>query len=400
MPLRLPTWLRRRQRSGENPNIPLDAKAWQDIFGTAFESISGETITTETAVECAAWWQGLSIISGDVGRLPLQLVRQEDDEPLRRAEDSRASLVGFQPNEFFAADQFWSRVMLDLLQHGRAAVEIIRNLLGQPVRLLKMNSAILEPGVDPAGNVVMIERRTVPNVVPARDCLYLEWMGHGDLDVRPTYRAARQVLGVALGSQRFSSTFFKHGGRVGGILMLPAGMPKPAKDTVAEDFVQAYGNEAFKVVPLRDGAEFRESQRSPEESQLVETQERSARDVARLLNLPASKLNLSDGRSYNSKSEDNRDYLENTLARFLRQIELQCDIKLLEQNEQDELAFRYDTSQLLRMSRAEQVQTEGLAIEKLISNPNESRKRLKMGPPYPGGEVFRNPNTSTEPEPG
>ena len=66
-------------RSLENPNIPLgDARVWHDIFGD-FSTDTGERVNAKGALSLAPVYQAVSLISGDVAKIPLNVYRRRQD---------------------------------------------------------------------------------------------------------------------------------------------------------------------------------------------------------------------------------------------------------------------------------------------------------------------------------
>ena len=86
---------------------------------------------------------------------------------------------------------------------------------------------------------------------------------------------ARNSWALGLAQEKFQSKFFANGGRIGGILELPLGMPKPSRDQLEEGFRKSYegADNPFKTVVLRDNAKFHAAQQSPEDAQLVDASE-------------------------------------------------------------------------------------------------------------------------------
>lgn len=402
------------QRSLNDPTVSLsDPKTWEILWGD-YRTETGESIDVAKAVSVPAIWQAISLISGDIAKLPFELYRRRpdisDDARELARDEALSALVRLAPNETTTAIKFWRRVMVHVLLWGNAYVWIERESVNEAAGL------VLGTG-SPVGLYPLLPDRTWTEVIngtqyfvtesmgggasqlraiPTSDVLHLEWINYGDKDACSLLFSARNSIALNLAQERFASKFFKHGGRVGGILELPSGMPKPARDVVEQGFRQSYeGTEnPFKTVILRDSAKFHEAQRSPEESQLVDANEQQVRQIARWFNLSPSKLGLSDSVSYNSKSEDNQAYLDSTLAIWLAQIAAECNAKLLTTEQQSSLFFEHNVGALLRMNQLQRYQAYQIAITNRFLSPNEVRA-AENRMPYDGGDIFENPNTTT-----
>jgi hypothetical protein len=125
---------------------------------------------------------------------------------------------------------------------------------------------------------------------------------------------------------------------------------------------------------------------------LVEATEGQTRQIAHWFNLPPSKLGLSDSVSYNSKAEDNQNYLDTTLQIWLTRIESACNFRLLSSRQADTHFVEHNVGALLRMNLTAQAEAYSKLIQARVMNPNEARAKLNMLP-YEGGDEFVNPNT-------
>jgi hypothetical protein len=128
------------------------------------------------------------------------------------------------------------------------------------------------------------------------------------------------------------------------------------------------------------------------DSQMIEATEAQTRAIAHWFNLPPSKLGLSDSVSYNSKAEDNQNYLDTTLQIWLTRIESACNFRLISERQSSTHFIEHNVKNLLRMNPLAMAQMHQLQIASRIKNPNECRADINLLP-YEGGEEFVNPNT-------
>jgi HK97 family phage portal protein len=383
-------------RSLENPNLPLnDPAIWEEVFGDTMRAHTGESISHDRAMTYAPVWQAVSLISGDVAKLPLVLYKQGAGGVREPIEDSPlVDLVQLKPNEEEHAFKFWRRVMVHALLWGNGYVFIVRDDMGEPVELLHLlpDRTNMERHGGELWCITEADGRL--EAIRAEDVIHLEGLSVECLEGRDMLDAARNSWALGLAQEKFSSLFFKHGGRVGGILEVPP-MTKAGSDRIEEGFRKSYegADNPFRTVILRDNAKFHQAQTSPRDSQLVEGSEAQVRQTARWFNLSPSKLGLSDSVSYNSKTEDNQDYLDATLSHWLKPLAMECTIKLLTAKQRRKLWFEHDTAELLRMNPSERADFYQKMIASLVLNPNEAR-RMENLPPYEGGNEYVNPSTT------
>lgn len=389
-----------KRASLENPNLSLsDPESWASIFGETIGSDSGVTVSHDTALGFAPVWQAVSMISGDIAKLPLEIHRYTDRERNITEVDYNHPayrIVRRKPNRENPAFRFWRRFMVHALLWGNAYAWIDRAGNGKPIGLYNLLPDRTTPHRQ-GGKLYYVTETTNPDgspwlrPIPDNDVLRISGVSVDTLSGCDIVQSARNAFGLGLAAQKFASRFFKNGARPSGILEIPVTASQKFAKNLEEGFSRKYTGEDgwFKTVILRDGAKFHTTSVAPNEGQMTETRTEQARDVARYYNLSPAKLGIDGSTSYNSKSESNRDYLDSTLSAWLCEIAGECDCKLLSSTEQnqDSLYFEHDVYSLLRMNPKEQAATDAIDIRNAIRSPNEVRARRNL-PSYDGGDEF------------
>jgi HK97 family phage portal protein len=382
----------------ENPNLPLnDPAVWDAVFGDAFGTDVGINITAEKALMYAPLYRGVQLISGDVAKLPRYVYKRRSDLSEDARERDRGHRLNYilnvAANEYTEAIKFWCRFMVDALLYQNAYARIYFDGAGNVAELYNLLPDRTAPEWIDGQLWYVTEAGGKLTALFPWEVLHIEGLALGGT-ASALFRMARNSIALGLAQEKFASKFFANGGRVGGVLELPLSMPKAARDTLEEGFRKTYEgtDNPFKTVILRDNAKFHAAQQSPEQSQMVEATEAQTRAIAHWLNLAPSKLGLSDSVSYNSKSEDNQDYLDTTLQIWLTRIESACNFRLVSERQSDTHFVEHNTSKLLRMNRLQLSQIHASDIASRLRNPNECRAELNMLP-YEGGDEFVNPNT-------
>ena len=381
--------------SMENPAFNLDAA--DVLTGEGTRSAAGVRVTPEKTLGIPAVFQAVSMISGDVARLPLTVYLSDENDFLTPDRSHPAfALLKKRPNETMHAHKFWRRIVVFLLLWQNAYAWIRRRGDGTPAELLLLLPDRTKPERLPDGRLVYVteyERGKMIALQPS-EVLHFEGVGLNNLHGSELIALARDALGMAIAASTFASKFFANGGRIGGILEIPAATSTQAKARIEEGFRRVYEgiDAAFKTVVLRDSAKFHAGQLSASETQLADARREQVREVARLFNMRPSRLGEESGSGYNSKAEDNRDYLERTLTHPMTAIATECEAKLLTTEEflGDTHTVAHDTSELLRMDPLRQMQFGSLGVRSELMTRNEARRQLRL-PPVDGGDEIRNP---------
>jgi HK97 family phage portal protein len=389
------------RRSLENPRVSLsDVEAWNELFGTS-DTDSGVAMSHAKALTYSPVWQGVSLLSGDVAKLPLSKYKRLEGK--EREEDTKHKaqrIVRWRANSEMTAFRFWRRLMVHAILWNRAYAWIDRDGAGRPLEMIPLLPDRTAPMRYKGQLYYVTEVAGKPKPYLAADVFVIEGIMIEEFQDCDMAKNARHSFALGLAAEKFSSRFFKHGVRTGGILELPAGMRKPARDTVEEGFTKHHegADNWFKTVVLRDGAKFHQTSIPPGEAQMLETRREQVREVARWLNLPPHKLGDDSKSSYNSLESENQSYLDGTLSHWLQTISAECWAKLLSPAEQESNRhfFEHNTKALLRSNTLQRHQIYRLGIEAGIYSPDECRAFENLNPRPDGkGGQYRMPLNMT-----
>ncbi len=376
-------------RSLENPGVPVDQAVWGST-----ESASGEDISPLRALNLAPVWQSVSMISGDIAKLPLNLYERLDEDTRQRAVNiPMQKVVRRQPNREIGSIKFWRRFVSHALLWGNAYAWIDRNGRGEAAGLINLLPDRTYPrrrnGVLTYTTTVSDEGRAVTETLPASEVVHVEGLTINNIKGEDLVAAARDSFGLALAAEGFGSKFFANGAQAGGVLEIPTHYTQQAADNLEEGWRQKYTsrNNWFRTAILRDGAKFHSVTVDAQSSQLTELREEQVREVARWFNLAPSRLGLSDSVSYNSKAEDNQSYLDSTLSIYMELIQEELWIKTLTPKQQLNHYFEYNTNALLRMNANDRMEYYKDGLGWGLWTPNEVRARENMNP-RDGGDVY------------
>ena len=399
-----------RAFSLENPNLPLNSpEIWEQVFGQGRSTDAGITVDERTALMYAPVWQAVNLISSAAACLPFHHYRRMPEisptasEKLDTIQDYLVSVSpsgGVEPDDYLTSIQFWESFMVDALLWNNAYAYISYDGAMRPRQLRLLNPDRTGPEVIDGQLIYVTEYSSDygPKLKALQpwEVLHVRGLCPKGYRAPPFIEYARNSIALGLAQQRFASKFFAHGGRVGGILELPMGMPKPARDTIEDGFRKTYedSDAPFKTVILRDSAKFHQAQVSPNDAQMVEGTEEQVRMIARWFGLSPALLGISGSVSYNSKEQDNQAFLDHCLKRWLRKIAAECGIKLLAPSKQRSEFFAHDVSDFISMDAAKQAQAFQIYRQMEVMSANDVRTRLGMLP-RDGGDEYRNPATSS-----
>ncbi len=213
------------------------------------------------------------------------------------------------------------------------------------------------------------------------DVLYLQGINVASLAPSNPIRLYADTFRQAINAADFTSSYFKSGTQAGGLLISPPGAGATAIDNVeAQVKARAKKENWFKTLVLKDGFRWQSTTGSLRDATTVELDESSARHVARIYNLPPSKLGLSDTVSYNSLEQENRQYYASCLSTWLIQARSQFHRKLIVPSEQADYVVDYDIDDLNWADAAVKAEVFSKLITNQVMDTNEVRRKYNMAP--------------------
>lgn len=382
----------------DNPNLDLRNPAvWEEAFGGQYTASSGEAVTLLRAMGYPALRQGVTLLSGDVAKLPFTPHRVRADGSTEVDKSHPAYKVcAWYPNEAMSAFTFWRHMMIHAVIYTHAYAYIDRNGRGDVVGMVPLLTDRTIKRQDGDGYLSEIDGEIIP--IPEYKIFHLRGMCIGDGDDCSMLHDCRNAIGLGLAANNFASRFFKNGGRMGGVLEIPAAMTDKAKSALQEGFRKTYENKdsQFTTVILRDNAKFHSASFAPEQSQMTQSREEQVKETARLLNIPIHKLGVDGRTAYNSLEMEERAYINNSLSHWFKAIAGEANIKLLRANERERMThcFKHDISELIATDSETRARVGRTEIEMGALSPNEYRAQRGL-PPREGGDVFLVPLNMT-----
>lgn len=349
---------------------------------------SSGTLTASSVAGYPPVSQCLQMIAGDCARLPLVVKRRDDNDalPVEATHYAQRLIDPWgRPNDEDTQFDLFFDWYFDALLWGGGYLWIDRRG-AMPVALYR-----LLPDrtwrVDRGGRVFFVTHvfdeaagKHVRQILPHEDVLYLEGIRIGEDSSNPV-ALYRNTFRAALNAQEFTARYFDQGTQAGGILMVPPGAGEQAiKNTQAQVNARSDKDNWFRTLVLKDGFRWQSTTADLKSATTVELDEQSARAVARIFNIPPSKLGIRDSMSYNSRESDRQEYLDSCLSSWLIQGRSQVHRKLILPSEQASVIVDYtvDELALLNLDARANWASKGLADGWL--EVDEARRVMKLPP--------------------
>lgn len=373
------------------------------------DSDSGVRVGVDESLGYAPVWYAVSKIAGDVGKLTLNLHRRLDRGSEVDSDNQVHRLLNFKPNEFQTPIVFRENLMLHALLMGNGRAVIMRDNRGTPTELIPLlphltltclaenrKWHVVTAGDDDrcgyvAGSNMYRDGKVYK--IPDKDVLHIPGLGYNGFAGRNVIESAKQLLGLGLAAEKASSASFRNP-KPGIVIEAPRGTFRNEED--AKEFLKNFNNFHVGVDNAGRAALMRENMKihmlgiSAQDAQWIEQRKFQRQEVALLFGLE-SIMGDEESNSYNSREHKTLDYISNTLQKWLKRWEQECDLKLLGPTTSKRYYFAFDTLQMVRGDLASTVTALGNAIQHRILSPNEARVRWLNLNPYEGGDSYENP---------
>ena len=340
-------------------------------------SLAGVSVSTTATLGIPSYMQGVKLISEAVGRTDFMLVRSVQNRGrLPEVNHPAFDLVGKAPNSYQSAYTFWSTLITHALVSGLGAAQI--NRLGGEATGLHL----LDPGFRPVVEGDRIVYRHGSDEVDGRDVIAIRGISWDGIDAYSPIDLSRDVLGTRIAETRYQAGVFGNGGRPNGYIELPGDPGKEQREEYRKSYEDAHSGptRSGKVGLFWSGAKFVPTDYSPSDLTLVEGQNFGVAEVCRLLNISGWMLGVPDAIKPSSTEEGMALFVQLTLSSWFKQIQSECDCKLLTPEERQSLSFWHDTRELTRGDSRTQVdEAVSLSMNGIIS-PNDAAKSLGYNP--------------------
>jgi HK97 family phage portal protein len=381
------------KRSIENPSTPLSAP--DDWLGDAlgsFKATSGVRVNRETALTYSAMWRGTTLISRDVGKLPLHVFRRDRERGGRSvAIDHPAyQLLRHKPNDAMTAMVFRQTLQGHAILDGNGYAFIWRNGAGEPIELSILSPRQVTP-VRANGVLWYVYQFLDGSVrkIPYTDILHIKGFSFDGLLGYNLIHKARESLGWAMAMQTYGSTFFRNGARPSVILQTPNKLSTKGAANLRESWERMHSGleNSHRTAVLEEGLTAKTLSVDARDAQLIDQLKFTYVEVANWLGLPPHKVGGEGVTAYASLEQENQAYLDEGLDPWLVTWEEECRDKLMTEAEKacDSVYVLFDRRALVRADLTARAAFYTQMLSWGVYQPDEVREEEGLNP-SPEGE--------------
>jgi len=291
-----------RQRAGEPGGVGSETLwgEWGEGGGTA----SGVPVTTSSAMRHVAVMACVSILAGDVAKIPLDVFKRLSNGGKEVITDHYLHRLLRAPNDWQDGFEFKEMLQASLVLRGNGYAVAVRNGRGVPLYMVPIHPDRVGLFEAPSGEYFyfvtrnglheMAMLRDKPLMIPSCDMLHLRWMPlWNSLLGTSRLGLVRQSIGVSIGLEEHQARFIGQGARTGGVLSTDQKFAnKEVREQLREEWqrLQAGPKNSGATAILEQGLKWQPLGLSMVDAQFIDSRKFQLRDVARAFDVPPYKL--------------------------------------------------------------------------------------------------------------
>lgn len=340
--------LSRLESKATDPSVLNNFLLW--LNGGA--SASGVIVSPTTALQSAAVYSCVQVLSQSVGMLPLNLFQEDDKGARKLAKDHPLfELLHHQPNDWQTSVEFFEMLVLSLCLRGNAYAYINRTRSGRVVELLPIHPDMVrtEMGSDFRLTYAVTlegggEKRYAPGeIFHVRGLTLNGWLGISPIAY------ARESIGLALATEKFGSQLFRNGAKMGGVLSHPGKLGQEAYVRLKNSFDEATSAEnAHKTALLEEGMKFEKISMTADDSQFLATRQYQRSEIAAIFRVPPHMIGDLSRATFSNIEQQSLDFITSSLMPWLNRIEKAIRRDLFTAADKKALHVRFNVASLLR----------------------------------------------------
>lgn len=383
-----PITLELRNLSLDNPAVSLSSPAAYQILSGSYPTISGEAITTESALHISTVYGCVRVIANGVAGMPAKVYEIVSGGRNESVDHSLYYMLTASPNPEMTAYSLFSALAMALTLTGNCYAQIERNALGQAVALWPLHPTRTEPTRKANGSLVYMvtnpETGAKTELLP-KDVIHVPLFCFDGLKGYSPVELARQGLGLAKAAEKYAAGYFGTGGQ-------PSGLMHTIDDvsidelTVARDSwnsQRAGAGSAGKTVFTAGNWTYTPLSLSQRDAQFIESRRFQREDICALWGVPPNMVGDPGKLSNGNWEQQALSLLLDTLQPYCEAIAQELHRKLLGPDSRFQITF--DPTARLRADRKSLMESVALSRQWAVMTTDESRQQLGLNPL--GGEV-------------
>ena len=355
------------------------------------ESSSGVRVSERNALQYLTLYACVSLISGDIARLPLNLYKRRKDSGKDLITDHPLyDLLHNTPNPETTSFNFREALQGHLLLWGNSYAYIDREKRGGKIKGLWQ---LPDPGgvqVKRVGREIKyIYRQDGRDVIRDRSQIFhIPGYGYDGLVGMSMISLSREAIGLGIATETFGGKYFGEGTHPAGVLEMDRTLGENREEFV-KNIQRGYAGlgKSHRVMLLENGMTYKPLTVPLEDAQFLETRQFQKGEIAAMYHVPVHKIGVHGQNSnYNNLEQENASYVDSCLMHWIVRWEKAISQQLLTEDERRSgLFFEFQVQGLLRGDSKARADYYSKLFQVGAMSPNQIRS-LENENPIEGGD--------------
>ena len=347
-------------------------------------STSGTYVNETTAMQTAAVYSCVRVISEAIACLPLQIFRYEKNGSKIFPEHYLYNILHNAPNTEMTSFIFRETLMSHLLLWGNAYAQIIRDGGGRVRALYPLLPNKMDVSRDDNGQIYYTywrdkdesrQREKSGGVVLAKeDVLHIPGLSYDGLVGYSPIALAKNAVGMVIATEDYGASFFANGANPGGILEHPGTITNPGKIRDSWEAIYKGAKNFGKVAVLEDGLKFHQISIPPEQAQFLETRKFQLNEIARIFRIPPHMIGDLEKSSFSNIEQQSLEFVKYTLDPWVVRLEQSMQQALILPSEKESIYIKFNVDGLLRGDYETRMKGYAIGIQNGFLSPNDIRR--------------------------
>jgi HK97 family phage portal protein len=352
---------------------------------------AGVPVSSASAMKCATVLACVRVVSEDVAKLPLRILRARADGGLEPAfEHPLWRVLTARPNGWQSAFEWRETMQAHLELHGnaysvidrdgRGAITALRPVYPNRVQVLRAEDGELFYRVDGG------------TIVPAEAMLHLRGLsGDGVIGVS-TVSWLAETIGLTIAAEQFGASFFGNSARPDVILSAktPVTAEQIAEARARWEELYRGPRRAFRPAVMPFDLDVKTLSLTNKDSQLLELRQFQVADIARGFRIPPHKIGDLSKATFSNIEHQALEYFVDGLMPRLERFESALERDLLSTGETGRYVIEFDFTRILRADLKTTLDAIAVGRQWGVLSANDGRRWLGLNP-IPAGDVYLEP---------
>lgn len=374
---------------GAHPRDPVVASWW----GGGANSVSGQSVTPDTAMRVAAVFACVRVISESVAQLPLILYRQLTDGKERAKDHPLYRILHTRPNRWQTPYEFKRMLTGHAVLRGNGYAAIVSKNGAAVSELIPLHPDRVRPywyNGAPAYEYTPVDGPV--RYIMNSEMLHLRGYSDDGLVGLNPITLHREAVGLALATEDHGARLFSNGVRPSGVLKMAGHLKDDeTRKRFKQSFREAYAGSAKsgETLLLEDGLEWSQVGMTSEDAQFLETRQFQRSEIASIFRVPPHKIGDLSRSTNNNIEDQSKSFIEDTLGPWITGFEQAITRDLIEESLQEELFAEFVLEALLRGNIEARYKAYATGRQWGWLSPNDVRKKENMNPIEDGDEYLK-----------